>query len=130
MCAVFISCFCVRWLLWQCVHGTSCSLHCIPSIIVSTLTVCVQGLPKFPLVATQLKGWRCRAKLAVRGSPGSPIIGVCAAALMILHFRQRKHTLYGLCRSATPEGLGINSIVHLASCAVMCALCSSVPQVR
>jgi hypothetical protein len=28
------------------------------------------------MVAGPLAGWRCRAKLAVRGKPGAPLIGV------------------------------------------------------
>jgi hypothetical protein len=34
-----------------------------------------KGLDAFPMVAGPMHGWRCRAKLAVRGTPGRPLIG-------------------------------------------------------
>ncbi|KAJ9510472.1 hypothetical protein QJQ45_015944 [Haematococcus lacustris] len=40
------------------------------------------GLPDFPLVAGHLRYWRCRAKLAVRGTAVAPLIGL---------FRQGSH---------------------------------------
>ena len=44
----------------------------------STIDVCLlnAGLDHFPLITGPTTGWRCRAKLAVRGVPGHPIIGV------------------------------------------------------
>ncbi|KAJ9505418.1 hypothetical protein QJQ45_027484 [Haematococcus lacustris] len=61
-------------------HCSGCSLHqdlaTPPQYQQGRLFFCnTLGLPDFPLVAGHLRYWRCRAKLAVRGTAAAPLIG-------------------------------------------------------
>ncbi len=63
---------------------------CRPYGVHASVCVCVAGLSDVPMVAGPVHGWRRRAKLAVRGTPGDMRIGMCVFVCVCVcaHLRQ------------------------------------------
>lgn len=66
-----------------CPHFDSCAgcslengIHNPPLYLEAVDFFSQRGLTHFPAVLNALHGWRCRAKLAVRGTAGKPVIGL------------------------------------------------------